>query len=323
MSSVTQKPFTFIDLFAGIGGFHLACSALGGTCVFTSEWDKFAKQTYIENFGGEVHGDITKINASDIPDHDVICAGIPCQTFSISGKRAGFADIRGTMFSEVVRIAEEKKPKAIFLENVKGLISHNKGQTLKTILAALDGIGYDVVPPQIINSSDFGVAQKRERVFIVAFRKDLAVSDFEYPVGNAPFATITSVLQRQVDAKYYLSEKYWNFLGVHKQRHANKGNGFGFQIIPPMGQANTLMVGGQGHEHNLLKDPMGFPLSKIPEDTNKDFIRKMTPREWARIQGFPETFQIVVSDTQAYKQFGNAVAVPAVRATLEKIAEKL
>lgn len=321
--SSTSKPFTFIDLFAGIGGFHLACTSLGGKCVFTSEWDKYAAKTYKENWGGEIHGDITQIKASDIPDHDLICAGIPCQAFSISGKRAGFADIRGTMFAEVVRIAEEKKPKAIFLENVKGLLSHDKGNTLKTIIQALENIGYDVVPPQIVNSSNFGVAQKRERVFLAAFRKDLGVTEFKYPVGTAPSATITSVLERQVDAKYYLSEKYWNFLGVHKARHANKGNGFGYQIIPPMGQANTLMVGGQGHEHNLLKDPMGFPLPKIPAEMNKDFIRKMTPREWARIQGFPDTFKIVVSDTQAYKQFGNSVAVPAVTAMVEKIVEKL
>lgn len=316
-----MKSFTFIDLFAGIGGFRLGCEANGGKCVFSSEWDKHAQKTYLFNHGEMPHGDITKIDEKDVPDHDLLCAGFPCQSFSMAGKRKGFGDIRGTMFAHIVRIASEKKPKALFLENVKGLLSHDKGNTFATIKQSLNDIGYDVVDPQIVNASHFGVPQKRERVYIAAFRKDLAVTDFVYPTGNPNSVPngINSILERQIDAKYYLSQTYLNALHRHRNANQLKGNGFGFRVLKPGECSNTLMVGGMGHESNLVEDKLGI----IGEKKNDEYIRKMTPREWARLQGFPDTFKIVVSDTQAYKQFGNAVAVPAVSAMVKQIVEKI
>lgn len=328
MSNHNPK-FTFIDLFAGIGGFRIACEREGGECVFSSEWDKSAQKTYEANFNVCPSGDITKIDPATIPQYDLLCAGFPCQSFSHAGKRKGFADVRGTMFGEIARIVEGTKPKAIFLENVKGLLSHDKGNTVATIIQRLEDIGYDVVPPQIVNASHFGVPQKRERVYIAAFRKDLGITGFEYPAGtNRPINGINSILERQIPAKYYISQQYLDGLENHKAVNQAKGNGFGYNIIAPGECANTLMVGGMGHESNLIIDSLGMIISEkdSPEEIarkNNRFVRKMTPREWARLQGFPDTFKIVVSDTQAYKQFGNSVAIPAIQAFAAKIVEKI
>ncbi len=322
--------FKFIDLFAGIGGFRLAFQNLKGKCVFTSEWDKYSKQTYQANFGEVPFGDITKQKTkSYIPDSfDVLCAGFPCQAFSIAGKRGGFEDTRGTLFFDVAEIIKKKKPKAIFLENVKGLRNHDKGKTLSTILNVLrEDLGYFIPKPQILNAKEFGVPQNRERIFIVGFRKDLGITEFEYPKPLNKKPKLKDILESdEVSVKYYLSETYINTLRNHRARHESKGNGFGYQIIPENGISNAVVCGGMGRERNLVYDNRltdYTPITHIKGDVNKEGIRKMTPREWARLQGFPDDFKIVVSDAQAYKQFGNSVAVPAIQATAKKIIDKL
>jgi len=248
-----KKPeFKFIDLFAGIGGFRLALQNLKGKCVFTSEWDKYSKQTYQANFGEVPFGDITKkITKNYIPDgFDILCAGFPCQAFSIAGKRGGFEDTRGTLFFDVAEIIKNKRPKAIFLENVKGLRSHHKGKTLETILNVLrNDLGYFVPEPQIMNAKKFGVPQNRERIFIVGFRKDLKITEFEYPKPAKIKATLKDILESEtVSIKNYLSETYVNTLRSHKARHERKGNGFGYEIIPRNGIANAVVCGGMGRE---------------------------------------------------------------------------
>ena len=318
--------FKFIDLFAGIGGFRLALQNLGGKCVFTSEWDKEAKKTYKANFGETPFGDITKEETKQyIPDNfDILCAGFPCQAFSIAGKRGGFEDTRGTLFFDVAEIIKRKQPKAIFLENVKGLRNHNGGKTLATILNVLrNDLGYFVPEPQIINAKDFGVPQNRERIYIVGFHPHTGVNEFTYPKPLNKKVTFADVKEEKtVPTKYYLSTQYIQTLKNHKARHENKGNGFGFEIIPDSGIANAIVVGGMGRERNLVYDNRlkdFTPTTHIKGEVNREGIRRMTPREWARLQGFPDNFIIPVADASAYKQFGNSVAVPAIQATAEEI----
>ncbi len=322
-----QNPkFEFIDLFAGIGGFRLAMQKLGGKCIFTSEWDKEAQKTYRANFGEVPFGDITKKETKNaVPKgFDVLCAGFPCQSFSIAGKRGGFKDTRGTLFFDVAEIIKKHKPKAIFLENVKGLRNHDGGKTLQTILNVLrNDLGYFVPEPQILNAKDFGVPQNRERIFIVGFRQDLKIKGFTYPKPYKKKVTFAEVKEKQVvPTRYYLSERYLQTLHNHKARHAGKGNGFGFEIISDNSISNAVVCGGMGRERNLVIDHRitdYTPTTHITGKVNREGIRKMTPREWARLQGFPEQFKIVVADASAYKQFGNSVAVPAIKATAEKI----
>lgn len=321
-----QPQFTFIDLFAGIGGFRVAMQSLGGKCVFTSEWDEKSQLTYKANFGDAPFGDITKeITKQYIPDgFDVLCAGFPCQAFSIAGRRGGFEDTRGTLFFEVAEIIRRKKPKAIFLENVKGLTNHGQGKTLATILNVLrNDLGYFVPEPQILNAKNFGVPQNRERIFIVGFRQDLEVTEFDYPKPIDKKISFIDVREENtVPSKYYLSNQYLNTLIKHKERHESKGNGFGYEIIKDDGIANAIVCGGMGRERNLIIDHRledYTPTTNIKGEINRQGIRKMTPREWARLQGYPDTFLIPVADASAYKQFGNSVAVPAIRATAEKI----
>jgi DNA (cytosine-5)-methyltransferase 1 len=320
--------FKFIDLFAGIGGFRIAMQNLGGKCVFTSEWDKEAQKTYRANFGEVPFGDITKEETKKfIPDgFDVLCAGFPCQAFSIAGKRGGFEDTRGTLFFDVAEIIKRKKPKAIFLENVKGIRNHDKGKTLETILHVLrNDLGYFVPEPQVINAKDFGVPQNRERIFIVGFRKDLGINEFEYPKPLGKKVTISDIKEKKVPStKYYLSTQYIKTLVEHKERHEHKGNGFGYEIIPDNGISNAVVCGGMGRERNLVIDNriVDFnPVTRIKGEVNREGIRKMTPREWSRLQGFPNDFLIPVADASAYKQFGNSVAVPAIQATALKLVE--
>jgi DNA (cytosine-5)-methyltransferase 1 len=321
--------FKFIDLFAGIGGFRMAFQNLGGECVFSSEWDKYAQETYRANFGETPEGDIRKISEKDIPDHDILCAGFPCQAFSIAGKRAGFEDIRGTLFFEVARIIKEKQPKAIFLENVKGLVNHDKGKTLKVILDVLrNDLGYYIPDPQIMNAKDFGVPQNRERIYIIGFRKDIDPKTFSYPEKSEIKTTFKDVKEKQpVSSKFFLSARYLDTLKKHKARHASKGNGFGYEIISNDSISNAIVVGGMGRERNLVIDnEMGatvLPATGKKGEINTEGVRNMTPREWARLQGFPDTFKIPVSDSQAYKQFGNSVAVPAIQATGKNIIKVL
>ena len=325
-----KKPkFTFIDLFAGIGGFRIALQNLGGKCVYSSEFDVRAQESYLANFGEMPFGDITKSETKEfIPQRfDVLCGGFPCQAFSLAGKRLGFKDeTRGTLFFEIEDILRKHKPKAIFLENVKGLAIHDKGRTLKTILEHLDDAGYDVVPPKIVNAMDFGVPQHRERVYIIGFRKGLHINlnKFKYPEpqttgDNKP--KFRDVMEDPVPSvKYYLSDVYVETLKRHRSRHEAAGHGFGYEIIDIDGVANAIVVGGMGRERNLVIDKrlVDFtPVTNIKGNVNRDGIRRMTPREWARLQGFPDEFKIVVADASAYKQFGNSVAIPAIQATAE------
>ena len=327
-SKSSTNIFTFIDLFAGIGGFRIAFENLGGKCVFSSEIDKYSRQTYQANFNDIPEGDITLIPANQIPDHDILTAGFPCQAFSIAGRREGFEDSRGTLFFEIARIIKEKKPKAFFLENVKGLVSHNKGKTISLILDILrNDLNYFVPEPQIINAKNFGVPQNRERIFIVGFHSDLNINSFDYPTPIQPIPTFISVKEEQpVSVKYYLSEKYLNTLVAHKQRHKDKGNGFGYEIIEDNDIANAIVIGGMGKERNLVIDKRledFTPVTRIKGHVNHQCVRRMTPREWARLQGYPDSFKIEVSDVQAYKQFANSVAIPAIQSTGYKILEML
>lgn len=326
--NVENPKFTFIDLFAGIGGTRIAFENLGGKCVFSSEIDFYAKQSYQFNYGEVPFGDITQINERSIPDHDVLVGGFPCQAFSIAGRRGGFDDTRGTLFFEIARILREKRPKAFFLENVKGLLNHDRGRTINVILNTLrEDLGYFVPDPQIVNAALFGVPQKRDRVYIVGFRGDLNINEFEYP---SPLGYKTSFIdvreEEVVSSKYYLSEALLETLRNHRFRHASAGNGFGYEVIDDEGIANAIVTGGMGRERNLVVDKRlkdFTPVTNIKGEINKEGIRRMTPREWARLQGFPDKFEIKVSDTQAYKQFGNSVAVPAVQATGNEVIQRL
>ena len=327
---VENPKFKFIDLFAGIGGFRLAMQNLGGKCVFTSEWDKDAKRTYKANFGERPFGDITKEKTKAfIPNgFDLLCAGFPCQAFSIAGKRGGFEDTRGTLFFDVAEIIKRKQPRAIFLENVKGLRNHNGGKTLATILNVLrNDLGYFVPEPQIIYAKDFGVPQNRERIYIVGFHPNTNVTEFNYPKPLGKKVKFADVKERRVPAtKYFLSTQYVQTLVNHKARHKGKGNGFGYAIIPDDEIANAVVCGGMGRERNLVLDHRitdFTPTTHIKGTVNREGIRKMTPREWARLQGFPDEFLIPVSDASAYKQFGNSVAVPAIQATAKEIIKQL
>ena len=327
----TKKPkFKFIDLFAGIGGFRIAMQNLGGKCVYSSEWDEQAKKTYYHNFGEIPFGDITKDETKNyIPNSfDLLCAGFPCQAFSIAGRRGGFEDTRGTLFFDVAEIIKKKKPKAIFLENVKGLFNHDRGKTLKTILNVLrNDLNYYVPNPEIVNAKDFGLPQNRERIFIVGFREDLNINNFEYPKPLKKKVNFIDIREEnEVSVKYYLSTQYLDTLVKHKKRHEAKGNGFGYEIIPDNEIANAIVVGGMGRERNLVVDDRltnFVPITHIKGKVNRKGIRKMTPREWARLQGFPDDFVIPVADASAYKQFGNSVAVPAIQATAKKIIERI
>lgn len=329
--AVSKPKFTFIDLFAGIGGFRMAFQNLGGECVFSSEWDEQAQKTYFANYGEYPFGDITKEETKNfIPENfDILCAGFPCQAFSLAGKRRGFEETRGTLFFDVAEILRRRQPKAFFLENVKGLAIHDGGKTLQVILNTLDEVGYVVPEPQIVNAMYFGVPQHRERIYIVGFRKDLGITkeDFHYPEQkNVTKHFIDIREEHPVPAKYYLSTQYLQTLENHKARHAAKGNGFGYEIIDDNGVSNAIVVGGMGRERNLVIDKRQkdlTPTTHIKGTVNTEGIRRMTPREWARLQGYPDEFRIVVSDASAYKQFGNSVAVPAIQATASELLKTL
>ena len=322
-----------IDLFAGIGGIRLAFEQTKRIKnIFSAEIDKYACKTYEENFHENPYCDITTLTGSKlkkIPDFDILLAGFPCQAFSIAGRRGGFDDTRGTLFFNVAEILKEKRPKAFLLENVKGLTHHDKGRTYNTIINTLENdLGYSV-HAQILNSKDYGVPQKRERIYIVGFKKIDGINniDFDFPKPFKLRKSIKDIMETaEVSSKYYLSDTYLNTLKKHKERHKQKGNGFGYEILKPTDIANTIVVGGMGKERNLLIDKKltdFTPKTNIKGEINKQYVRKMTPREWARLQGFPDSFKIPVSDAQAYKQFGNSVSVPVVHEIAKKMIKKL
>jgi DNA (cytosine-5)-methyltransferase 1 len=314
---VGDSKFTFIDLFAGIGGFRLALEEYEGKCVYTSEWDNSAQVTYYTNFGDVPDGDITKVDEKTIPKHDVLCAGFPCQAFSISGKQKGFDDTRGTLFFDVARIAKYHQPKVLFLENVKNFVSHDNGNTFKTILKTLDEIGYNTFY-KVLNASEYGAITSRYRVYIVAFRKDLHVDDFHFPVATNSKMSVKDILETNVDDSFDINRSDIHITKEDNQisnkstykpiqiGYINKG-GQGERIYSTSGHAITLSAHGGG------------AASKTGAYLVNGKIRKLTPRECARVMGFPDTFKIPVSKHQAYKQFGNSVAVPVLKKIFKEI----
>ena len=294
--------FRFIDLFAGIGGIRLGFERQDGQCVFSSEWDKYACQTYQMNFGEIPGGDIRKIREDDIPELDVLCAGFPCQPFSIAGvskkkslgRKHGFDDEeQGNLFFEIVRILKYHKPPVLFLENVKNLMSHDSGNTFKVIRDSLENLGYHV-DAKIYDAAHF-VPQHRERTIIVGcLSHEIDLPELLPNKGMK----IKDILEKKVDPKYTLSDKLWNYLQNYAKKHREKGNGFGYGLVNPNGISRTLSARYYKDGSEILVPQRG----KNP--------RRLTPRECARLQGYPDSFFIPVSDTQAYKQFGNSVCVP-------------
>lgn len=318
---VLKSQFTFIDLFAGIGGMRLAYENVGGRCVYSNEWNKYSQQTYYANFGEQPEGDITKVDAKTIPDHDILVAGFPCQPFSIAGvskkislgRKTGFEDkTQGTLFFDVCRILKEKRPKAFMLENVKNLKSHDKGRTFKTILESLDELKYKVFFA-VLDGQNF-IPQHRERIIIVGFDMERYGDDIEFdfditPVNPKP--VMRDILEKKVDDKYTLSDNLWTYLQNYAAKHRAAGNGFGYGIAPLDGVSRTISARYHKDGSEILIAQKG----KNP--------RRLTPRECARLQGFPESFVIPVSDTQAYRQFGNSVVVPLIENVAKLIVEKI
>lgn len=279
--------------------------------VYSNEIDKYACQTYEVNFGENPIGDITKTDLNSIPTHDLLLAGFPCQSFSIAGKQLGFEDIRGTMFFYIAKILQLKQPKCFMLENVKNLMSHNKGNTFKVIKEILTNLGYQI-HYTILNAKHYGLPQNRERVYIVGFKDKIP---FNFPVYHSASIHLNFILENNVLEKYYISQKYLDGLKAHRARNEAKGYGFGYKVLSRLGIANTIVCGGSGHERNLVHD---FLRTK-----NNEGIRKMTPREWARLQGFPEEFVLPCSNTQSYKQLANSVPIPVIEAIAVKMMESM
>ncbi|NLD47452.1 MAG: DNA (cytosine-5-)-methyltransferase [Clostridiaceae bacterium] len=319
---IENPSFKFIDLFAGIGGFRIAFQRMNGKCVFTSEWNKYAKKTYEANFGEVPFGDITQIDEKKIPDHDILVGGFPCQPFSIAGvskknslgRKHGFLDeTQGTLFFDICRIIKEKRPKAFLLENVKNLKSHDGGNTFKVIEKTLKKLDY-LVFNQILDAK-FYVPQHRERIFIVGFDKKLFGESivFKFPEPQQDEPVLKSILEKEVDNKYTLTNKLWAYLQDYAKKHQEKGNGFGFGLADPNGITRTLSA-------RYYKDGSEILISQ-GKDKNP---RRLTPEECKRLMGFPSKFRIKdigVSDMQLYKQFGNSVAVPVASAVAQKIIE--
>lgn len=330
-----MKKIRVIDLFAGIGGIRLgfteAASKLGieTECVYTSEIDKFACRTYSKNFPNDNHdplNDITKLDEYKMPDFDVILAGFPCQAFSIAGKKGGFEDTRGTLFFEVARIIKEKQPSAFLLENVKGLVNHRGGKTLSTILNVLENdLGYVSTQFKVLNARNFGVPQNRERIYIVGFKD--GGGGFKFPEATDNTKVLSDIIEESpVSVKYYISKTYLSSMVKHKERHVAKGNGFGYEIKANNDVANAIVCGGMGKERNLLIDKRQkdlTPVTKIKGEVNEKGIRRMTPVEWERLQGFPDNWTEGVADVHRYKQLGNSVAVPAVEAVSLNIIKEM
>lgn len=311
-----KSSFSFIDLFAGIGGIRLAFERQGGTCVFSSEWNKFAQKSYEAMHGDAPEGDITKINEKDLPDFDLLLGGFPCQAFSQAGKKQGFLDTRGTMFFEIERILKEKKPKAFLLENVKGLKSHDKGRTLSVILESLKNLGYHV-KFEVLSAKDFGLPQNRPRIYLVGFLSEKSFDMFSFPAPLGLKTSLGSILEKKVDPKYTISDKLW---AGHKRRlleHAEKGNGFGYSMFNKKSPYTSTLSA------RYYKD--GSEILIEQKDKNP---RKLTPVEAGRLQGFPDdlikkAMKAGVSDNQLYKQLGNSVAVNVIEEIAKKIVHVL
>lgn len=319
--ALNKHGYTFIDLFAGIGGMRLAFESAGGRCVYSNEWNKYSQQTYYANFGVQPEGDITKVEAESIPDHDILVAGFPCQPFSIAGvskknslgRATGFEDkTQGTLFFDVCRILKAKRPKAFMLENVKNLCSHDKGRTFQIIQESLKELNYEVFF-QIIDGKGY-VPQHRERIVIVGFDKEQYGENIKFAFNLHPLEkqpAVRDILEKEVDEKYTLSDKLWTYLQNYAAKHRAAGNGFGYGIAPLDGITRTISARYYKDGSEILIEQEG----KNP--------RRLTPRECARLQGFPDEFKIPVSDTQAYRQFGNSVVVPLMSDVAGLIVAKL
>lgn len=317
----TKEQYTFIDLFAGIGGMHLAYASAGARCVYSNEWNKYSQQTYYANFGIQPDDDITKVVAEDIPDHDILVAGFPCQPFSIAGvskkqslgRATGFEDkTQGTLFFDVCRILKAKRPKAFMLENVKNLCSHDHGRTFKVIQESLTELNYKVFF-QILDGKTY-VPQHRERIVIVGFDIERYGDGINFEFALEPCKqqpVMRDILETDVSDKYTLSDKLWTYLQNYAAKHKAAGNGFGYGIAPLDGISRTISA-------RYYKD--GSEILIAQEGKNP---RRLTPRECARLQGFPDSFKIPVSDTQAYKQFGNSVVVPLMAEVAKLVVGKL
>ena len=313
------KGQTFIDLFAGLGGFRIALESLGAKCVYSNEWDKYAQEVYQMNFDEIPEGDITKVNAEEIPNHDILCAGFPCQAFSISGKRQGFEDSRGTLFFDVARIVKEKKPKVVFMENVKNFSTHDNGNTLGVVEKTMVELGYTFYW-SVLNSLDYGVPQKRERIYMVCFRNDLNVNDFEFPKPFKlnkfvedfllPEKEVKDLIVTRDDLKNIKDDPKENINKSYRLGTVGKG-GQGERIYSIKGIAITLSAYGGG----VFAKTGGYLINGK--------TRKLHPRECARIMGFPDSYKIHPNKNQAYKQFGNSVVINVLQYIAEKIGEKL
>lgn len=321
VSADRNTRFTFIDLFAGIGGMRIAFERNGGDCVYSNEWNKYSQQTYFANFGEQPDDDITKVDARIIPDHDVLVAGFPCQPFSIAGvskkqslgRATGFEDkTQGTLFFDVCRILKAKRPKAFMLENVKNLKSHDRGRTFQVIMEALDELDYEVFYA-VLDGQNY-VPQHRERILIVGFDRRRYGENIDFAFDITPARSkpvMRDILESEPDERYTLSDKLWLYLQNYAEKHRAAGNGFGYGIAEPDGISRTLSA-------RYYKD--GSEVLIAQEGKNP---RRLTPRECARLQGFPDSFKIVVSDTQAYKQFGNSVVVPLMADVARLIVKKI
>ncbi|HPO50202.1 MAG TPA: DNA (cytosine-5-)-methyltransferase [Spirochaetota bacterium] len=316
------KKLKFIDLFAGIGGFRIALESFGANCVFSSDIDVEARKTYKENFGDLPEGDITKIDSRDIPKHDILCAGFPCQPFSISGKRLGFEDARGTLFYDILRIAEYSQPNFLLLENVANLIKHNGGKTLNTILNILDSINYDV-SFSVLNASEFGVPQSRKRVYFVCVRKDLRLKKYVFPSPSFEKTSIKDIAFDDKETQKLILDRKDIFIDEKKVKLSSSGNYF-FKPV----RVGFVNKGGQGeriyHEngHAITLSAYGGGVgAKTGLYLINNVVRKLSPEECKRAMSFPENFKISANPNQAYKQFGNSVVVKVLKCVFKKLIE--
>ena len=301
-----KKKFKFIDLFAGIGGIRIPFDELGGECVFTSEFDKFAQQTYEANFGELPSGDITLIDEKDIPEHDILLAGFPCQAFSHAGLKRGFEDTRGTLFFDIARILKHHRPKAFLLENVKGLRGHNGGDTLQTIIEVLNrDLGYNNLHIEVLNAKYFGLPQNRERIFIIGFKES---NKFQFPMPTMEKTRLGDILHKNASDKFTISDRLWASHQERKKRAMEKGYGFGYSLFNRDSEyTSTISARYYKDGSEILIEQKG----KNP--------RMLSPREAARLQGYPDSFVIPVSNGQAWKQFGNSVPINVIRALSKEI----
>lgn len=324
--------FTFIDLFAGIGGFRIAMQKSGGQCVFSSEWDEAAKETYFRNYGEVPFGDITVPETKAlIPDRfDVLCAGFPCQPFSNAGLKKGIEDTRGTLFYHIAEILRDHQPKAVLLENVRGIISNDKGKTIQTILRTITGMGYKCNVPQelidygpvsklkeecskmVLCAKDYGVPQNRPRIYIVLWKNDINIKEFLYPKPENIVTKVSSILENNVPVKFTISDKLWSGHQRRKLEHEEKGNGFGYCLFNGDSEYTSTI------SRRYYKDGSEILIEQPGRNP-----RKLTPREAANLQGFPENFKLPDSNVKAYQQFGNSVAVPVVEKVSEQIVKQI